>query len=450
MKIVVIGGVAAGTSAAAKAKRDNPEAEVVIYEKDVDISYSGCGLPYYISNLIEERDDVIIYTPDRFEKKKGVKVETKKLVEDILEQEKKVLIKDLESGKQEKVSYDKLLIATGARPVIPAIKGIELENVFALRNVVSADKIKSFLSNNNPKQAVIVGGGYIGLEMAESLLAYDLDITVIEMMEQVLNNFDSEMAKIVVKHLEDKGVEILTGEKVTEFQGEAVVELVKTDSGKEIKTDFVLASFGVEPNVELAKQAGIELGPTGAIKVNNSMETSQQDIYAAGDCIETTHLLTNKPTWIPLGSTANKTGRVAGSNLAGGELEFKGVLGTAITKICELTVARTGLTEKEAKAAGYEVLSSIVEVGNHAHYYPGFEKMKLKLVFKQADGLILGGQIIGKDGVNKRIDVLATAIFNQMSVDELMDLDLAYAPPYSSPKDGVMIAGVVADKKMNN
>ena len=447
MKIVVIGGVAAGTSAAAKAKRDNPEAEIVIYEKDVDISYSGCGLPYYISDVIKNRDDVIIYTPDRFEEKKGVKVETEKLAENILEEEKKVVIKDINTGKKEEVSYDKLLIATGAKPVIPPIEGIELENIFSLRNVVSADKIKRFLKNNTPKQAVIVGGGYIGLEMAETLLEYDLDITVIEMMDQVLNTLDSEMAEIVVNHLEDKGVEILTGEKVTEFQGSDSVKRVKTASGKEIEADFVLASFGVRPNIELAEKAGIKLGETGAIKVNERLETSQEDIYAAGDCIETTHLLTKQPTWIPLGTTANKTGRVAGSNLAGGELEFKGVLGTAITKICELTAARTGLTEQEAKELDYEVATSLVEVGNHAHYYPGYEKMKIKLVVQKEDGLILGGQIIGKAGVDKRIDVLATAIFNQMSADELMDLDLAYAPPYSSPKDGVMIAGVVADKE---
>ncbi len=447
MKIVVIGAVAAGTSAAAKAKRENPEAEIVIYEKDIDISYSGCGLPYYISDVIKERDDVIVYRPDDFTEEKGVKVETEKLVEDILAEEKKILVNDIKTAKKEEVNYDKLLIATGAEPVIPPIKGIELENIFSLRNVVSADKIKKFLKDNNPQQAVIVGGGYIGLEMAEALLEYDLDIVIIEMMDQVLNNFDSEMAEIVAEHLADKGVEILTGEKVTEFQGEDAIKQVKTASGRKIEADFVLASFGVKPNVELAKKAGVELGPTGAIKVNNKLETSQEDIYAAGDCIETTHLVTKQPTWIALGSTANKTGRVAGSNLAGGEIEFKGVLGTAITKICELTAARTGLTEKEAQEAGYEIASSLVEVGNHAHYYPGYEKMKLKLVVQKEDGLILGGQIIAKDGADKRIDVLATAIFNQMSADELIDLDLAYAPPYSSPKDGVMIAGVVADKQ---
>ena len=447
MKIAVIGGVAAGTSAAARAKRKMPDAEITIFEKDTDISYSGCGLPYYISNLIEEREDVIIYTPQRFAEKKDVAVKSQHQVQEIKPQAKKIIVKNLKTDNTQEVEYDKLLISTGASPIDPPIDGSELENIFTLRNVNSADKIKDFIATNNPKQAVVIGGGYIGLEMAENLLESNVDVKVVEQAEQILTNFDEDMAQIVKEHLVDKGVEVITSDGVEKFVGEETVEKVITASGREIETDFVLLSIGVKPNVKLAKEAGIELGTTGAIKVNSKLETSAPDIYAAGDCVETRHMITDEAVWIPLGSTANKQGRVAGSNLAGLDAEFKGVLETAISKVCDLGVARTGLTVKEAEAAGYQVVSSKIKTRNHAGYYPNAKVLTIKLVVEEETGLILGAQVIGEEDADKKIDVLATAIYNEMKADELIDLDLSYAPPFSIPKDGVMVAGIVADKQ---
>ena len=447
MKIAVIGGVAAGTSAAARAKRKMPDAEVTIFEQDTDISYSGCGLPYYVSDLIEEREDVIIYTPQRFEEEKGVEVKSQHQVQEILADQKEIIVKNLIENKEKRINYDKLLISTGASPVDPPIDGSNLDNIFTLRNVNSADEIKNHIENNNPNKAVIIGGGYIGLEMAENLVNSDIDITVVEQAPQLLTNFDSDMAEIVENHLTENGVEVITNDGVAKFTGEKKVESIITQSGTEIDTDFVLLAIGVKPNVKLAKEAGVEIGKTGAIKVNSKMETSQKDIYAAGDCVESKHMLTGDPVWIPLGSTANKQGRVAGSNLAGLDGEFKGVLGTAISKVCDLAVARTGLIVKEAKEAGYEVVTSKIKTRNHASYYPNAKVITIKLVVEEETGLVLGAQIIGEEGVDKKIDVLSTAIYNEMKADELIDLDLAYAPPFSIPKDGIMIAGLVADKQ---
>ncbi|WP_027340514.1 FAD-dependent oxidoreductase [Halonatronum saccharophilum] len=449
MKIVVIGGVAAGTSAAARAKRVNPEAEIIIFERDSDISYSGCGLPYYISDIVEGREDIIIYTPKRFEDKKGAEVRSEHLVEDILLDNKEVVVKDLKTDEVKNIRYDKLLIATGASAFLPPIKGSELEGIFPLRNVHNADTINKFISDKKPKSAAIVGGGYIGLEMAESLLDRGIEVSVVEMAEQILTNLDDDMAEIVHDHLKDKGVEVIVGDGAAEFEGDTMVEKVITQSGCKLKANMVILAIGVKPNVELAEKAGIEIGKTGAIKVNEKMETSVENIYAAGDCVESKSMITGNQVWIPLGSTANKQGRVAGSNLAGGNDRFKGILGTAITKVCDLAVGRTGLTQREAENEGYKVISSVVKAGNHAGYYPNYKKINIKLTVEKDSGQILGGQIIGEDGVDKRIDVLATAIHNKMKAHELIDLDLAYAPPFSVPKDGVMVAGIVADKKRN-
>ena len=447
MKIAVIGGVAAGTSAAARAKRKMPDAEITIFEQDTDISYSGCGLPYYISDLIEEREDVIIYTPQRFEEKKNVAVKSQHQVQAIKKEQKKIIVKDLKTDKVQEVEYDKLLLATGASPIDPPIEGSDLDNIFTLRNVNCADRIKNFIENNSPEQAVIIGGGYIGLEMSENLLNNNIDVTVVEQVDQLLTNFDKDMAQIVEDHLLDEGIEVITNDGVAKFKGQNEVEKVITASGQEIETDFVLLSIGVKPNVKLAEEAGIEIGETGAIKVNSKLETSAADIYAAGDCVETKHMITGEKVWIPLGSTANKQGRVAGSNLAGLDDQFKGVLGTAISKVCDLAVARTGLTVNEAKEAGYNIVTSKIKTRNHAGYYPNAKVITIKLVVEKETGLILGAQAIGEDGVDKKIDVLATAIHNQMKADELIDLDLSYAPPFSIPKDGVMVAGIVADKQ---
>ncbi|MCK8823800.1 FAD-dependent oxidoreductase [Fuchsiella alkaliacetigena] len=449
MQIVVIGGVAAGTRAAARAKRINPEAEIIILERDSDISYSGCGFPYYISDLIKGRGELIVYNPTEFQAAKGVEVRTKQLVKKIVPANKEIQVKDLEEDRTYSLNYDKLLIATGAEPVIPPIPGVELDNIFTLRNVRSAERIKSFIEEKDPQRAVIVGGGHIGMELAENFLALDLQVTVVEMAEQILTTLDPEMAELVSEHLIKKGVEILTDDGVVEFAGSKQVEKVITDSGVELEADFVVLAIGVRPNVELAKKAGIELGQSGAIKVNSKLETSLSNIYAAGDCVESKHLLTDKSVWIPLGSTANKQGRVAGSNLGGKKSEFEGVLGTAIAKVCDLTVASTGLNETMAEKEGFKVVSSTVRVPSKAGYYSGPESIFIKLVINQENEKLLGAQVVGEAGVDKRIDVLATAIYNQMTVKELVKLDLAYAPPYSTPIDGLLTAGIVAGKEFD-
>jgi len=448
MKIAVIGAVAAGTSAAAKARRTDKEAEIVVFEKGTDISYAGCGLPYYISGVTPSRDKVVMNTAQDFKEKYNVDVRLQHEVTKINKDLKKVIYKNLNTGETGEYSYDKLVIATGASPVKPPFAGLDLENIFTLRSVESADQIKVAVSREEVKKATIIGAGLIGLEMAESFSELGIEVTVIELEDQVLPPFSKEMAEIVAEHLKEKGVELILDDGVDHFEGQNRVEKVVTASGREVKTDLALLSIGVKANSKLAEEAGIEIGETGAIKVNEKLETSNKDIYAAGDCAESTDLLTNKDVWIPLGSTANKQGRTAGENAAGGDYKHYGILKTGITKIFDLTVARTGLSLEEAKKEDIDAAAVKIKAHNHASYYPGTAPIHLRGIFDRENGVIVGAEVIGGNGADKRIDVLATAIYNRMTAGELFQVDLAYAPPYSGPKDAVAILGMVAEKKL--
>lgn len=440
MKIRIIGAVAAGTSAAAKARRNSEEAEIIIYEKDTYISYSGCGMPYYIGGEVENGEDLTPRDPKFFKSKYNVDIKTGYEVLHVDAERKILKVQNLETSEVFEDTYDKLILATGARSVVPPIAGVKNKHVFSLRNINDMYRIKEYIDNNSPKQAVIIGTGFIGLEMAENLKHLSMDVTMVELLPQVSPGLDEDMAILVEEHLAAKGVQVITGKSAKEITEN---EVILSDESK-LLGDLVIVATGVRPNVELAKEAGIEIGVTGAIKVNPFMETSVADIYAAGDCIEQYHSITGKPVYRPLGSTANKTGRMAGNNATGGNLEFRGVLGTGIYKIFDLAVAQTGLTEREALKEGYEISVSHNIKPNRPEYMGGKE-MVIKSVADKKDGRLLGVQIIGPEGVDKRVDVFAALITFGAKVQDLVHLDLAYAPPFSTTKDPVMYTGMIQE-----
>jgi NADPH-dependent 2,4-dienoyl-CoA reductase/sulfur reductase-like enzyme/rhodanese-related sulfurtransferase len=434
----------AGTSAAAKARRNTEDAEIVIYEKDSYISYSGCGMPYFLGGEVNDGKELTPRDPLFFKTKYNVDIFIGHEVLSIDKEKKTLEVKNLETGKVFTDTYDKLIIATGARSVIPPIKGKEKEHVFSLRNIGDMYKIKKFIDEKNPKKAVIVGTGFIGLELTENFKNIGIDVTLVEMLPQVTPGLDSDMAIYVEKALEKNGVLVITGNSANEIEDDKVILADK----REVEADIVIIATGVRPNVDLAVEAGIKIGTLGAIAVNTKMETSEKDIYAAGDCIEQFHLVTGKPVYRPLGSTANKTGRIAGNNAAGGELEFRGILGTGIFKVFNLTVAQTGLTEKEALKEGYDISVSHNIKPNKPEYFGGKE-MVIKSIADKKDGRLLGVEIVGEEGVDKRIDVFATLITFGAKVSDLVHLDLAYAPPFSTTKDPVMYTGMIQDNAIN-
>ncbi len=442
MKIVIIGAVAAGTSAAAKARRNNEAAEIKIFETDSDISYSACGLPYFIGEKVATREQLVPRNAAFFKSKYRVDILTGHQVLAIHPAVKTLEVKNLTSGAVFSETYDKLVIATGATPVLPPIRGIAKKNVFVLRNVKSAEAIKNFIKESNPPKAVVIGSGFIGLELIENLKAIGIEVSVVEAEDHLMKGLDQDVSVYLRDILRKHGIDMYLNDFVTELQGEAGVTRVVLRSGNVLETDLIIMATGVRPNVELAKNAGVELGSTGAIKINSRMETNLQAIYACGDCAESFSLITGKPLYRPLGSTANKMGRIAGDRITGGDLEFRGVLGTGIFKIFEATVAQTGLTENEARQAGYQVVVCHNIKPDKPEYFHG-EEMLIKAVADRSTGKLLGVQIIGKSGVDKRIDVFATALTFGAKVQDLFHLDLAYAPPFSTTKDPVMYTGMI-------
>lgn len=445
MRIVVIGAVAAGTSAAAKARRNDDNAEIVIYEKDRDISYSGCGLPYYIGKEIEDLDELTPRDPAFFKKKYNIDVFTGFEVLSINSDSKEVEVKNLNTNEVFKDSYDKLIIATGASPFIPQIEGVNNDNVFFLRNVQSARNIKNFIDTKNPKNAVIAGTGFIGFEMLENLMNDEVNVTIVEMQSKITPNLDEDMAAFLENALKKKNINIIKNSTITKIDDESVT----LNDNIVIKSDMVIMATGVRPNTDLAREAGVELGVTKAIKVNNKMETNIPDIYACGDCIETFSTITGKPVYRPLGSTANKTGRIAGDNASGGKIEYKGNLSTGIFKLFDMTIANTGLSEKEALEEGYDIQICHNIKPDKPSYFHGKE-MVIKAIADKNTEKILGVQIVGYEGVDKRIDVFVTLITYGAKVDELFHLDLAYAPPFSTTKDPVHYTGMILDNALNN
>lgn len=444
MKISIIGAVAAGTSAAAKARRNHEEAEIILYEKDEHISYSGCGMPYFLGGEVDKGEDLTPRDPAFFKSKYNVTVKIRHEVLSVDPVLKEMLVKNLDTGEVFKDQYDKLVLSTGASAVKPPIQGVDQEGVFVLRTIKDMYTIEGFLKEKNPQRAVIIGTGFIGLEMAENLKHRGLSVTMVEMLPQVSPGLDEDMAMLVEEHLEKQGVKVHTGVLAKEILDTEVV----LSSGERLSYDLVLLSTGVRPNTALAKDMGLTLGETGAIVVTPYMETSEKDVYAAGDCVETFHLITKKPVYRPLGSTANKTGRIAGNNSTGGALAFRGILGTGIYKIFDLTVGQTGLSEKEARKEGYEVSVSINIKPNKPEYLGGKE-MVIKSIADKKDGRLLGVQIIGPEGVDKRLDVFATLLTYGAKVEDLFHLDLGYAPPFSTTKDPVLYTGMIQENAIH-
>ena len=444
-KIVIVGGVAGGASAAAKARRTNEAAEILLFEKGPFVSFANCGLPYYVGDTITDREELLLQTPEKFWNRFRVKVHVLHEVLSIQPSEKSVTIKNRSSGTCFTESYDKLILAPGAGAIIPDLPGIRAKNIFTVKTVPDSDAIKSFLAEHHPKTAIIIGGAFIGLETVEALLKRGLNVTVVDVAPHILPAFDSDMAALIGSHLKEKGVQLVVADGIHAFHeknGFAVE--AELQSGRRLSMDLAILSIGVRPELKLAREAGLHIGKAGGIVVDDHQQTSDSDIYAAGDAVETIHLVTGQRTRIPLAGPANKQGRVAGANAAGGNLRFPGALGTAIVETLGMTAAKTGLTEKEAQAAGYDYFVSVTHPLDHAGYYPGAEALHIKLIAENRTGKVLGAQIVGEQGVDKRIDVLATAITAGMSVEDLEHLDLAYAPQFNSAKGPVIMAGFVA------
>lgn len=444
MRIIIIGAVAAGTSAAAKARRNDETAEIVLYDKDCVISYSGCGMPYYIGGEVEEVDKLTPRDTGFFKSKYNVEVKTLHDVLNINAKTKSIEIKNLSSNEVFTDYYDKLILATGASPIMPPVEGTSHSHVFTLRNIGDMNRIKTYMDSVHPQKAVIIGSGFIGLEVCENLIKLGLGVTLVERLPQVTPGLDPDMAAYVEEHLKKNGVTVYTGQSAVKIEeGKVFLE-----NGEAIVADFVLLSTGVKPNIELAVKMGVELGETKAIKVNETMMTNLPDVYACGDCIEQFHVVTRKPVYRPMGSTANKTGRIAGDVITGGNLSFRGILGTGIFQIFEMTVALTGLSEKEAIEAGYDIEVCHNIKPNKPEYMGGME-MVIKGIADRETGRILGTQIVGYEGVDKRIDVFVTAITYHAKAEDLFHLDLAYAPPFSTTKDPVMYTGMILDNAIH-
>jgi CoA-dependent NAD(P)H sulfur oxidoreductase len=443
-RLIVVGGVAAGAKAAATAHRRNPAANILVLQEGADVSYSSCGLPYHLAAREDiPRGKLIARTPEAF-RADGIDVRTRHRVEGIDAKRAIVTIRDLNSARTYAESYDKLLIATGAQPsAFKAAVSPTGPPIVQLRTLADADHLTKCLTGI--RKLVILGGGYIGLEMAETSRKLGLDVALVEMAPHVIPSFDETVARVVEAALRKHGVELFTGTRVVELDGGHVV----LDSGARIQADMVLAATGVRPSTALATSAGVNLGTTGAIAVSPQMTTNVEHVYAAGDCVESRHVLTDRPVWMPLGDVANRQGRVAGINMAGGHAAFPGVLGTAIFRVFELAVARTGLGFAEASAAGFFPVCETIHAPSRARYIRESKTLQLHLNVDKHSGKLLGCQAVGEDGVDKTIDILATAIWGKLTAADLFDLDLAYAPPFSPVLAPVQAAGEVLNKAIS-
>lgn len=444
--LIVIGGVASGMSAAAKARRTNRDLEIIVYEKGSFISYAACGMPYWLAGDLPSHDELIVRSPQQM-RKQGIRVHTHHEVTSIDTESQIVTVRDLQNHTDFQQHYSKLVLGTGASPAWPASVGpVRLAGVFGLRSLESGQVIQRFLTEATPRRAVLVGGGYIAVEMAETFRRLGLEVTMIIRSGKVLRStLDDDMRELLEAELARYGVCVVSGTP-TALEGDEQVEAVMNQEGR-YPCDLVLMGMGARPNVELAKAAGVTLGPTGAIATDAYMRTNLPGVYAAGDCAEALNLVTGKPAYIPLGSTANKQGRVAGENAAGGQARFGGVVGTMVVRCFNLVVASTGLTGARARAAGFDVQETTVRAKDIAHYFPGAADIHVKLIVDGSRDRLLGGQIIGSRGVAKRIDVLATALYNRMTIGELRQLDLSYAPPFAPVWDPILVAANVAAKE---
>ena len=445
MKVVIVGGVAGGATAAARIRRLDERAEIVVFERSGFISYANCGLPYYIGGVIEDPEDLTLQTPESFWKRFRIHMKVHHEVTAIHPDRKTVSVKNLESGEKFEESYDKLLLSPGAKPVWPDLPGMDSEKLFTLRTVEDTFRIKDFAAQRKPKSAVMVGGGFIGLEVAENLRGLGLDVTIVQRPKQLMNPFDADMASFIHAEMRRHGVKLALGYSVEGFaERNGGVDVLLKDHAP-VHADMVVLAIGVTPESRLAKEAGLALGMKGSILVNDRMETSAADIYAVGDAVQVKHSVTGQDALIALAGPANKQGRIAADNICGGDSRYLGSQGSSVIKVFDMTAASTGINETNAKKAGLDADTVILSPMSHAGYYPGGKVMTMKVVFEKETYRLMGAQIVGYDGVDKRIDVLATAIHAGLKATQLKDLDLAYAPPYSSAKDPVNMAGFMID-----
>ena len=441
MKVVIVGGVAGGATAAARLRRLDENAQIVMIERSGYVSYANCGLPYYIGGTITDRAKLTLQTPQSFRNRFDIDARVRQEVISIDRRARTVTVRRLDDGVEYIESYDKLILSPGARPSIPPLPGVDAERLFTLRTVEDTYRIAEFIEREQPRRATVVGAGFIGLEMAENLRERGLEVTVVQRGGHVMPIFDSDMASLLHNHLREHGVELLLEADVTGFQETAGSISTSLADGRVLESDLVMLSIGVAPESTLAREAGLEPGMRGSIKVDAHMRTSDPDIYAVGDAVEVTNVVSGTPALIALAGPANKQGRIAADNICGRASEFAGSQGSSVLKLFELDAAATGLTLTAARNAGIDADAVILSPANHATYYPGAETMTLKVVFDRGDGRVLGAQAIGRGGVDKRIDVIAVAIRAHMTAADLTELDLAYAPPYSSAKDPVNMAG---------
>ena len=445
MKVVIVGGVAGGATAAARLRRLDESAEIVVFERSGYVSYANCGLPYYIGGVITDRAELTLQTPESFWRRFRVDMRVRHEVTAIHPDTKTVDVKNLATGEVFAESYDKLILSPGARPTQPALPGVGIDRLFTLRTVEDTLKLREFIEQHHPRSAVLAGGGFIGIELVENLRELGLDVTVVQRPKQLLNPLDADMAAFLHAQLRQKGVKLMLGRTVEGFaaDGDRVSVLIKDEAP--LTADMVVLAIGVTPDTALAKDAGLELGIKGSIVVNDRMETSVPDIYAVGDAVQVKHSVTGQDALLSLAGPANKQGRIAADNICGGDSRYLGSQGSSVIKVFDMTIAATGVNEKTARQAGIDCDKVFLSPMSHAGYYPGGKVMTMKVVFEKGTYRLLGAQIVGYEGVDKRIDVLATAIHAGLTGPQLKDLDLAYAPPYSSAKDPVNMAGFMIE-----
>ena len=449
MKVVIVGGVAGGATAAARIRRLDEQAEIVVFERSGFISYANCGLPYYIGGVIEDPEELTLQTPESFFSRFRVSMRVRHEVTAIHPDKKAVSVTDLETGEVFEESYDKLLLSPGAKPTQPRLPGVGLNKLFTLRTVEDTFRIKAYISENHPKSAVLAGGGFISLELAENLRELGMEVTIVQRPKQLMNPFDPDMASFIHSEMRRHGVKLALGHTVEGFEEkDGGVDVLLKDEAP-LHADMVVLAIGVSPDTQLAQDAGLELGIKGSIVVNDRMETSVPDIYAVGDAVQVKHFVTGQDVLLSLAGPANKQGRIAADNICGGDSHYTGSQGSSVIKVFDMTAATTGVNETNAKKAGLDVDTVILSPMSHAGYYPGGKVMTMKVVFEKETYRLLGAQIVGYEGVDKRIDVLATAIRARLKATELKDLDLAYAPPYSSAKDPVNMAGFMIENIAN-
>ena len=445
MKVVIVGGVAGGATAAARIRRLDEQAEIVVFERSGYISYANCGLPYYIGGVIEDAGELTLQTPESFFARFRVQMKVLHEVTAIHPDRKTVSVTNLQTGERFEESYDKLLLSPGAKPTQPRFPGADSDRLFTLRTVEDTLRIRAYIDEHHPRSAVLAGGGFIGLELAENLRELGMDVTIVQKPMHLMTPFDADMAALIHGEMRRHGVKLALGHTVEGFaQRDGGMDVLLQDAAP-LHADMVILAIGVTPDTALAKEAGLELGVRGSIVVNDRMETSVPDIYAVGDAVQVRHFVTGQDALIALAGPANKQGRIAADNICGGDSRYTGSQGSSVLKVFDMTAALTGLNETQAAAAGLDADSVILSPMSHAGYYPGGRVMTMKVVFEKATYRLLGAQIVGYEGVDKRIDVLATAIRAGMKATELKDLELAYAPPYSSAKDPVNMAGFMVD-----